>query len=102
MGFDGIVVSDDMNMGAIAEHFDFEDAIVRAINAGCDFLILSNNNRTYDELYPYEAIDAVIRAVADGRIRVEKIDESCRRIAELKENHAQSRLVPPCDEPDSR
>jgi beta-N-acetylhexosaminidase len=91
MGFDGVVVSDDMHMGAISEHFSFEESIVLAINAGCDILVLSNNNRTYDELSPYRAVDAVLKAVSEGRITKERIDEAYQRVSELKKNHAQRR-----------
>ena len=44
LGFEGVVFSDDMQMGAITDSYSFDDSIIRAINAGCDFLIFSNND----------------------------------------------------------
>lgn len=49
-----MVISDDMQMGAIADNFGFEESIIRAINTGCDILIISNNLQTYDEQIPYK------------------------------------------------
>jgi beta-N-acetylhexosaminidase len=91
MGFDGVVASDDMHMGAITEHYRFEESLVLAINAGCDFLILSNNSLAYDEFSPYRAVEAVLRAVEEGKIAEDRINESYERIARLKEEHARRR-----------
>ncbi len=64
--FDGVVFSDDMQMGAIIDHYGFEDAIVRAINAGCDILIFSNNGEEYDDSVARRAADTVLNAVKEG------------------------------------
>ena len=85
LGFDGVIVSDDMQMGAITEHFGFEDALVRAINAGCDLLILSNNNQTYDENIAENAIQIIKKAIDDGKVSEQKINESYERIQKLKQ-----------------
>ncbi len=82
--FGGVVFSDDMQMGAIVDNYGFEDAIVRAINAGCDILIFSNNGGEYDESIPRRARDIILQAVLDGRISQERINESYERIAALK------------------
>jgi len=84
LGFDGAVFTDDMQMGAIVDNYGFEDAIVRAINAGCDILIFSNNGQSYDETVPYRARDAILKAVNDGRISESRITESYTRILALK------------------
>ncbi|HJX02009.1 MAG TPA: glycoside hydrolase family 3 protein, partial [Candidatus Humimicrobiaceae bacterium] len=49
LNYEGVIVSDDMQMGAIVTNFGFEEAIVKAINAGCDLLIFSNNGSSYDD-----------------------------------------------------
>lgn len=85
LGFDGVVFSDDMQMGAIVDNYGFEDAIVRAVNAGCDILVFSNNGSVYDETVPYRAKDAILKAVRDGRISRERIDQAYGRIQKLKE-----------------
>jgi beta-N-acetylhexosaminidase len=85
LGFDGVVFSDDMQMGAIVDNYGFEDAIIRAINAGCDILIFSNNGTNYDETVPYRARDIILKAVSDGRIAKDRINQAYGRIMELKE-----------------
>ncbi|MDD5098143.1 MAG: beta-N-acetylhexosaminidase [Candidatus Pacebacteria bacterium] len=87
LGFNGIVVSDDMQMGAIVDNYGFDEAIVKAINAGCDMLILSNNGKTYDERAPYKAIDAILKAIKNGEITEAQINDSYNRIQELKQKH---------------
>jgi len=79
-GFDGVVFTDDMQMGAIVDDYGFEDAIIRAINAGCDILVFSNNGSVYDETVPYRAKDAILKAVRDGRITRDRIDQAYDRI----------------------
>jgi beta-N-acetylhexosaminidase len=84
LGFNGIVVSDDMQMGAITEHYGFDEAIIRAINAGCDLLIISNNGKIYDEQAPEQARDIIFNAVKQGKISREQITQSYLRIITLK------------------
>jgi beta-N-acetylhexosaminidase len=85
LGFDGVVFSDDMQMGAIVDNYGFEDAIVRAINAGCDVLILSNNGAEYDDSVARRARDIILQAVLDGQISESRINESYARIIKMKE-----------------
>jgi beta-N-acetylhexosaminidase len=86
IGFKGVIVSDDMQMNAIASNYGFDESVVRAINAGCDILIISNNGTSvYDEQLPYKTIDAIYNAVKDGKISMETINESYDRIIKLKE-----------------
>jgi len=88
LGFNGVIVSDDMNMGAIVDHYGFEEGLIMAINAGCDLLILSNNGlEEYDELIPHKAVDAIFNAVKEGLISEEQINQSYNRIQSLKESY---------------
>jgi beta-N-acetylhexosaminidase len=84
LDYKGVIVSDDMQMGAIAKNYGFEDAVIRSINAGCDLLILSNNNDSYDENIASKAIDVIFEAAKDGRITAETINNSYSRILDLK------------------
>ncbi len=84
LGFEGVVVSDDMQMGAITEYFGFADSIILAINAGCDMLIISNNNSTYDETAPREVQEIIFNAVKSGEISQDLIIEASDRIKNLK------------------
>ena len=76
MGFKGVVISDDISMAGMTRICDSrEDMLIRAINAGNDILL---------GVYP-EDFDLVYAAVCDGRIPMERIDESCERVLALKE-----------------
>ena len=87
LNFKGVIVSDDMQMGAIVDNYGFEEAIIRAVNAGCDMLILSNNGKTYDEKAPYDAVEIIYKAVKKGQISEQQINESYNRIQELKNKY---------------
>jgi beta-N-acetylhexosaminidase len=83
LGFDGVVFSDDMQMGAIADNYGFEDAVVRTVEAGVDIVAIANELQ-YDPDIAAKTIDILAAAVADGRISPARIDESYRRIMALK------------------
>lgn len=83
MGFDGVVVSDDMQMGAITEHFSFEESVVLAISAGVDLIVFSNYFYQDPEI-PTKFKDAVMKAIDDGAISQEQIETSYKRIVKLK------------------
>lgn len=87
LNYEGVIVSDDMQMGAIATYFGFEEAIVRAINAGCDLLIFSNNGREYDDDIAQKAVEVIKKAIKERKITEEEISSSYNRIKELKENY---------------
>ncbi|UCC25276.1 MAG: glycoside hydrolase family 3 C-terminal domain-containing protein [Gemmatimonadales bacterium] len=77
MGFDGILVTDAMDMGAIERGWGREEAAVRAVEAGADILLMPPS--------PQAAIEGILGAVADGRITEERIDRSVLRLLEAKE-----------------
>lgn len=84
LGFQGVIVTDDLAMGAMVDNYAFEDILVGALNAGADLLCLSNNGGRYDPDIALRAVNAIEKAVADGRIPRERIDESFRRVQDLK------------------
>lgn len=85
IGFNGIVITDDMHMGAISRYYSFEDSIIKAVNAGCDIILVSNNNvLKYDKNLPYKILNIIYQAVKDGKISKQRIIESSDRIYELK------------------
>jgi beta-N-acetylhexosaminidase len=83
MGFSGVVISDDLQMGAIANYFDFEETVLHAIEAGNDLLIFSNYFDPDPEI-PHKVQRIVKEAIAAGRISRERIEESYRRVVALK------------------
>ena len=85
MGFDGVIISDDMDMGAIANEYGTEAAIEMAINAGNDILIFGNN-LTFDKNRGRDVNAMIVKMVRDGKIKKSRIHESYKRIIKLKEN----------------
>ncbi|MBM2813552.1 MAG: glycoside hydrolase family 3 domain protein [Ignavibacteria bacterium] len=83
LGFEGVVFSDDMNMKAISSHFSIELAIERAITAGVDVLVFANNS-IYDENIAEKAHGIMKRLIDEGKITIERIEESYHRIMKLK------------------
>ncbi|HAQ64684.1 MAG TPA: glycoside hydrolase family 3 [Bacteroidales bacterium] len=81
--FNGVIVSDDMMMGAITQSWDLETAIFKAIDAGVDILIFSNNVTEYNPQIALQAIDLIEKMVKDGRISPTRIALSYDRIAKL-------------------
>lgn len=83
--FGGVVISDDMQMGAITQEYGLEEATIKAILAGTDIVLFSNNSTDkYDEQLPYKVHDIIVKAVEDGRISPERILEAFLRIDNLK------------------
>ncbi len=83
LGFEGVIVSDDMNMKAITDHFGLEEAIFLSIDAGVDVLIFANN-LTYDEDIAVKALDIILNLVHEGKISRQRIGESYSRIMDMK------------------
>ncbi len=84
IGFKGVIISDDMQMGAISG-YSLEDAVVSAINAGCDIIYAFNNIADgYDKDIAYEIRDIIFNAMKDGRIKESRIIEAYNRIINLK------------------
>jgi beta-N-acetylhexosaminidase len=83
LNFRGVIVSDDMQMKAIAAHYGLEEAIRLALQAGVDMLTFGNN-MDYDEQIAQKAVAIIKRLIAAGTISRERIDESYRRILALK------------------
>ncbi|MGB0861650.1 MAG: glycoside hydrolase family 3 protein [Saprospiraceae bacterium] len=83
--WDGVIISDDMHMGAIADNFELEIAIEKALEAGVDMLMFSNNSpKAYDPEIAPKAITIIKKLIADGKITEERIQESYNRIMKLK------------------
>lgn len=79
MGYNGVVVTDDMDMGALAKHYTFGDMAVQSILAGSDILLVCHE---YEHMQ--EAYNGLMKAVKDGRISKERLDESVKRILLMK------------------
>ena len=88
MGFDGVVITDAMEMDAIAKHFDKYDAAKLAIEAGVDILLAPYDPSTkagFEEMDSY--ISTLAQMADNGDISMENIDAAVLRILRLKENN---------------
>ena len=83
-GFTGVIVTDDLAMGAITNQYGFEEALRLAILAGCDLLCLSNNGGGYNPDLVPKAVDAIFQLVKSNQIPAESIQTSAQRIRSLK------------------
>lgn len=76
MGFDGVVMTDSLEMKAVTEHYGVGETAVRAVEAGVDLLLCPQDLD--------ETLDALTQAVEAGRLTRARIDESVRRVLMLK------------------
>ena len=76
LGFEGLVVTDDLIMGAVRSQYGDEESVILAMNAGADLLMHTALSATY--------VDIIEKAVNDGRVRLERVEEACRRVLEHK------------------
>ena len=84
MRYAGVIISDDMQMNAIRQHYGLETAIERAILAGIDILVFANNS-VFEENIASRAITIIEKLVREEKVPAGRIDESCARIMKLKE-----------------
>ncbi len=73
--YDGVLITDAVNMKGLAAAFEHEDVYIECFNAGHDIILFCQN----------DYIDVMERAVLDGRVSEEAINEACRRVLDLKE-----------------
>ena len=81
--FEGVVITDDMQMGAIGQNYTLDEAIAGAVNAGADMLLFGN--QLARPLDPQEVIERILRLVWAGRIDPARILDANRRIDSLKQ-----------------
>lgn len=82
MDFEGVVITDDMTMGAIVNDYTVPEASVQSFIAGSDLLLIAGDYENQ-----VGTIDALMAAVKNGTITEERIDESVKRILQLKERY---------------
>ncbi len=76
LGFDGVVITDSLVMGAVADHYEIGELVVKVIDAGADILLCPGQLE--------EAVDSLETAVNNGTLDEARIDESLTRILTLK------------------
>ena len=76
LGFNGVVITDAMNMGAITEYYGADEAAIRAFKAGADMVLMPEDFKL--------AYEGVIAAVKDGTISEDRINNSLKRVFRIK------------------
>lgn len=76
LGFEGVIISDALNMTSITDYYTSEQAAVLALKAGCDMILMPDN---FEEAY-----QGVLAAVENGTISEERINDSLKRIYRIK------------------
>ena len=76
LGYNGVVITDAMNMGAITEYYGADEAAIRAFKAGADMILMPEDFKL--------AYEGVIEAVKDGTISEERINNSLKRVFRIK------------------
>ena len=76
LGYDGVIITDALNMSAISQYYSSEQAAIMALKAGCDMLLMPE-----DFLQAYAG---VVAAVADGTISEQRVNDSLKRIYRIK------------------
>ncbi len=89
LGWQGVVISDDLGMKAIAGKFGLKEAIFLAVQAGVDILLFGNN-LDWDAALPQKAHAALLSLVYEGKISEERIKQSWRRIQKLHSHFAKA------------
>lgn len=79
LGFKGVVTTDEITMGGIVAQFEVKDACIKAIEAGCDLVLLRDEGGLIDEVIP-----AVIEAVKNGELSEERINDAVTRTLGVK------------------
>ena len=82
LGYKGIIITDDMEMGAVANHNDFRSIGVDSVKAGADIVLICHEYEHEQDIYM-----GILDAVKAGEISQERIDESVKRIVKMKLLH---------------
>lgn len=88
LGFGGVILSDDLEMKALAAEHTVADAAIQAIAAGCDGVLICRaqvEDRSRDIDVQAEALEALVHAVEDGRIPYTRLDDALMRQRRAKE-----------------
>lgn len=83
LGWDGVVVSDDMQMRAITDHYGFDEAVVLGLNAGVDLFIVGGNITKEEYNVVDRFISIIEAAVESGAIPMERLDQAFTRVCSL-------------------
>jgi beta-N-acetylhexosaminidase len=91
MHYDGVVVTDDLEMGAVVRHATVAQTVINALNAGADMMLVCHKIEL-----ALAARDACLRALEDGTLSEQRVEEAVQRINTLRHAHqSRQELAPP-------
>jgi beta-N-acetylhexosaminidase len=99
LGFDGVVVSDDLRMGAIEQRYGIDRAAVLTLEAGVDIVLIADDRLPDGRSAAEVAVGAVRHAVGTGRLPLERATAALARVRALKHRVERGRPVPASDQP---
>lgn len=82
LNYNGVIITDDMEMGAVANHYTFGDMAVKAIQAGADIVLVCHE---YDHMK--EAYKGILDAVKSGKITQNQLDNAVKHVVKMKLNN---------------
>jgi beta-N-acetylhexosaminidase len=97
LGYDGVILSDDLEMKAIARTWNVADAAVAAIGAGCDGVLVCRaqaDDRGHDVEVQGEVLEALVHAVEDGRLPFKRVEDALARQRRAKERFMRAPVAP--------
>jgi len=90
MSYSGVVITDDLDMGAVAHRYSSDTCAFNAFAAGVDLLLICNNPDK-----AFSARERMLHALKEEEIREARVKQSLVRIRDLKDKYAAS--MKPCD-----
>lgn len=84
LDYQGVIISDDMQMKAITKHYSFPEAIQATLQAGVDMIIIGNNLE-YDANIVKKTVNLINGLIQEGKLNQQQIQHSLQRIQELKQ-----------------
>lgn len=91
LNYKGLIITDDIQMKAIADNYSFEKAIELTINAGNNIILIANNS-TYDPNITTHATQTVKKLLKENKITIQRINQSYKRIIQLKQKFLPTRV----------
>src|SRR5699024_11893870 len=80
--YNGVVITDDLTMGAIMDNYSMEEAVIKSIQAGVDIVLIAHGEENIDK-----GIKGLKKAVNEGVISEERLDDSVSRVLKLKQKY---------------
>lgn len=86
LGFQGVIITDDLEMGAVSKHYSFDDLGVKAVQAGADVVLVCHEYKHEIAVY-----NGLLKALQNGEIDRRQVDDSVKRIVKMKLLHCKSK-----------